>query len=86
MNEDRLNEIEGWARQGRLTRSADVYELVAEVRRLRDGINGLADEADHPFSGRYTCDQSGLVHLITDLRALLADPGDSHTDNTTDRT
>lgn len=56
----------------------EVRPLVAEVRRLRDGITGLAEKT--PWK---TTDHQGTVtaYLISaeDLRALLAVNGDSHT-------
>jgi hypothetical protein len=46
MNEDRLNKIEAVWGEPLFTGAAVVNELVAEVRRLRDGCTcGVADDA-----------------------------------------
>jgi hypothetical protein len=76
MNEDRLNEIEAALNEvGDYDSPPEVVmagwglELVAEVRRLRTEITALADSGDR---------MHGKVRTSA-LRALLADPGDSHT-------
>jgi hypothetical protein len=73
MTPERLNELEALAE-----RPLDgwvVLELVAEVRRLRDGIENLHDRW-------YEGEQMDVGTL---LRALLAVNGDSHTHAHTDR-
>jgi hypothetical protein len=82
MNEDRLNEIEAAVRDWPDTRLHEGFaELVAEVRRLRDGITGLADECEKvpPANAQMNAWQRAHAAFARSLRALLADPGDSHT-------